>query len=144
MSLFTVRAGEFPKSKSAHTHARSNHKAMVQRGLNALRKPSQASVAFWVDDGQEGLAVFAVLEGEGTKEWRSHSVRGLVEVWLQRSEMTGDGTPAMETIGQIPGSCEELFGQRGNGKSELVGASQEWLGRRQELFFFSFFFPRSV
>lgn len=37
--------------------------------------------------------------------------------------------PAMETIGQIPGSCEELFGLRGTGKSELVGASQERLGR---------------
>lgn len=50
--------------------------------------------------------------------------------------MMGDGTPVMETIGQIPGSCEELFGWPGNGTSELVGASREWLGRRHELFFF--------
>lgn len=78
-----------PKANQ-HTHTRSNHKAMVQRisGLNALRKPSQATVEFWVDDGQEGLVVFVVLEGEGMKECRSRSVRGLVEVWLQRSEMT--------------------------------------------------------
>lgn len=61
-------------------------------------------------------------------------MRGLVEVWLQRSEMTGDGMPVMETIGQIPGSCEGLFGLRGNGKSKLMGASQEWLGRRHEFF----------
>ena len=58
-------------------------------------------------------------------------MRGLVEVLLQRSETTGDGTPVMETTGQIPGSCEELFGLRGNSKSELVGASQEWLGRKK-------------
>lgn len=58
-------------------------------------------------------------------------MRGLVEVRLQRSETTGDGTPVMETIGQIPGSCEGLFGLRGNSKSELVGASQEWLGRKK-------------
>lgn len=37
-------------------------------------------------------------------------MRSLVIVWLQRSEMTGDGTPVMETIGRVPGSCEELFG----------------------------------
>lgn len=54
--------------------------------------------------------------------------------------MMGDGTPVMETIGQIPGSCEELFGWRGNGRSELVGASGEWLGRRHEFFFFCFVF----
>lgn len=78
-------------------------------------------------------------KGIKVKECRSYSVRGLVEVLLQRSEMTGDGTLVMETIGQIPGSCEELFGQRGNGESELVGASQEWLGKEGMSFFFSGF-----
>lgn len=39
-------------------------------------------------------------------------MRGLAEVLLQRSEMTGDGIYVMETIGQIPGSFEELFGLR--------------------------------
>lgn len=63
-------------------------------------------------------------------------MRGLVIVLLQRSEMTGDGTPVMETIGQIPGSCEELFGLRGNSKSELVGASQERLGKKAWVLFF--------
>lgn len=67
-------------------------------------------------------------------------MRGLVEIWLQRSEMTGDGTPVMETIGQTPGSCEELFGLRGNSESELVGASQEWLGRKEGMGIFFFFF----
>lgn len=59
-------------------------------------------------------------------------MRGLVKVFLERLEMNGDGTSAMETIGQIPGSCKEYL----DCESELVGASQEWLGRRV-------FFPRS-
>lgn len=46
--------------------------------------------------------------------------------------MMEDGTSKMETIGHIPGRCEALFGRRGNGRSELVGASGEWLGRRHE------------
>lgn len=43
------------------------------------------------------------------EECRSYSVRGLVEVSQERSEMTRDGTNVMETIGQIPGSCGDLF-----------------------------------
>ena len=35
-------------------------------------------------------------------------------------------TAVMETIGQIPGSGEELFG---DGESQLAGVSQEWLGK---------------
>lgn len=50
--------------------------------------------------------------------------------------MMEDGASVMETIGHIPGRCEALFGRRGNGRSELVGASGEWLGRRHEGLFF--------
>lgn len=48
----------------------------------------------------------------------------------------------METVGQIPGSGEKLFGLRGKDESQLVGVSQERLGKRQrvDLFFFSFLF----
>lgn len=60
------------------------------------------------------------------------------EVWWRigwkRSEMKGDGAPVMETIGQTPGSCEKLFGLWGNSESELVGASEEWLGKRHGFF----------
>lgn len=35
-------------------------------------------------------------------------MKGLVEVLLQRSEMTGDGMHVMETVGQFPGTCEEF------------------------------------
>ena len=37
-------------------------------------------------------------------------------------------TAELETIGQIPGSSEELFG---DGESQLAGASQEWLGKKK-------------
>lgn len=63
---------------------------------------------------------------------RTESVWEVWSVWwrwgYKGQKMMGDGPLAMETTGQIPGCWEELFGQRGNGKSDLVEASQEWLG----------------
>lgn len=72
--------------------------------------------------------------GDVWEECRSYSLRGLVEDWLQRSEINEDGAPLMETIGQSPGSCEKMFGLWGNSESELVWASEEWLGRRHGFF----------
>lgn len=105
--------------------------------LNAIRKPSQAIVEFRIDGCWGILAVSGVLGGEGVKYERSVGVIAR-EVWWwigwKRSEMKGDGAPVMETIGQTPGICEKLFGLRGNSESELVGASEEWLGRRHGFF----------
>ena len=45
--------------------------------------------------------------------------------------MAEDEMSAMETAGQIPGSCEELFGLWVNNKSGLAGDFQEWPGSRR-------------
>ncbi len=70
VSLFTVQSNQ-------HTH-----KTIIQSQGDSAKIVFE----FWVDDGSKGLAV-----GKGTeaKESRSYIVRALVDVWLQRSEMTG-------------------------------------------------------
>lgn len=109
----------------------SNHEAVAQRSslcLNAFRKTQPRQV---LNSEEINCWKGCRILRERSESERSVGVlagRGLA---AKVRKMTGDGTPRVESVGQIPGSCEGSFG---NSESELVGASEERPGRRHEFF----------